>query len=187
MTLRSLLATAAALACGACGRGEPLSKASMEHGIHPGEQMVAASLSCMTGGERTLADPSAVQVVTFATPYDCSACSPHMALVPRVLRRVNASDRAFVVVWAPNRASLAHSLGRARSELPVCLDEKGVYWDRHNIQHTPFTVVIDHGRVVYTNDATLQNRATVERFTRDLNTVFANSTHHAQPLVSARQ
>jgi hypothetical protein len=172
---KSFLLIAGVSIAGCTAQGEQLARANMEHGISPGDVLTSAQVSCMSGPDRQVAAKHQVQVVTFATPFDCSACTPHMVGVPRVLQQVGEEQNGFVVVWSPNRRMLQHSLGTAESDLPVCVDEKGVFWDRYDIQHTPFTVVIDDGRVVYTTDAVFTNRDTEEKFARDLRVLFARS------------
>ncbi|MBB4635175.1 TlpA family protein disulfide reductase [Longimicrobium terrae] len=181
MYLSRLLPPLAGVLLAACSSGEPLAKASMEHGISPGDAVASVKVPCMSGPDREVAEKNKLQVVTFATPYDCSACTPHMAGVPRVLRHINEDQKGFVVVWSPNKKMLQRSLGQAKSDLPICIDEAGVFWDRHDIQHTPFTVVIDDGRVVYTTDAVFTQRDTEEKFARDLKVLIARSASARAP------
>ncbi|HYW05374.1 MAG TPA: hypothetical protein VE913_00380, partial [Longimicrobium sp.] len=154
----SLLAAVALALMGCDGKVEhKLTLAAMEHGVKPGTVMPSTAVRCLEGAPRQVGAAGKLQIVTFATPYDCSSCTPHMAGVPRVLRRMNSTHDAFTVVWAPNPKVAERSLGRAKSALPVCMNDDGSLWDRHDILHTPFTVVLDDGRVVYSNDATFTN------------------------------
>ena len=155
---RGLCTPAAVLAlcgCADAGAARVPSRVAMEHGLAPGDRIAATTVKCPQSADRVIGAAGETQIVTFATPFDCTACAPHLAGVPKVERDAGVADRAFAVVWSPRLQSLDHDLGTSRPDLPLCTDERGTLWDRHNLLHTPFTAVIRDGRVIYMHDGTL--------------------------------
>jgi hypothetical protein len=169
-----LLAALLAAACAACREApaHELTRAAMEHGVVPGTRLAATPVRCLHGPPREVGARGKRQIVTFATPFDCSRCTPHMSNVPRVLREMKLDSLAFVVVWSPKPRGVEQEMGRARSELPVCVNDDGSLWDRYDVLHTPFTVVLEDGRVVYSNDATFLHPKAEQDFRADLAALF---------------
>ncbi len=141
----------------------------MEHGLAPGAALTAIRLPCLPHGARILGARGQTQIVTFVTPFDCSACAPHLAAIPELVRRAGAASSAFLVAWAPNPATISRGLDTpAGAGLPVCVDRTGSLWDRYDLLHTPFTVVVRNGVVVYVNDATFPSAASRAEFVEDV-------------------
>lgn len=163
-----LLAPVIALA-GGCGvaEGAVTSRALMDHGVREGTTVPATEVECTDGSGRTVGAPGELQVLTFATPFDCTQCTPHVALGPGLIKESGLEKQAFFVVWSPNRAALRNP-SLAEVDLPVCIDSGGALWDALNLLHTPFTAVVRDGAVLYLHDgnfATEQQRA---QFKNDL-------------------
>lgn len=138
----------------------------MDHGLALGTRLSPVRLGCTDGLARTFAAPGEVQVITFATPYDCSRCAPHLATVPELEKKAGAGGRAFLVAWAPNPAQITRALGHRA--VPTCVDRDGTIWGRYNLLHTPFTAVIRHGTVVYLNDDTFLRPESRSAFIADV-------------------
>lgn len=51
---------------------------------------------------------------------------------------------------------------------PVCIDEVGVLWNSLNVSHTPFTVLVENGRIIYLEDRNLARLNRQEEFLADL-------------------
>jgi hypothetical protein len=149
-----------------------VSRLAMDHGLKPGTRLEPTPVECLHGPSRTIGSAGETQIVTFATPFDCSACTPHLAGVPKVERQQGLLGHALLVVWSPNLRTLARDLGAARLELPVCVNRSGSLWDRYNFQHTPFTAVIRNGRVIYMHDGTLLTRRSETEMAADLQKAF---------------
>gem|GEM_PF-2623663 len=149
------------------------SRVRMEHGITVGSHVSPTEVACLRGGTRSVGAENDVQIVTFATPYDCSECTPHLTGVSKVVKEVGLAGRAFWVVWSPNTRAVEQSLARSQPGFPVCVNEDGTLWDRHNLLHTPFTAVIRTGRVVYMHDGLVSRREDERQLAADLKRLFA--------------
>ena len=142
---------------------------TMEHGIKVGAQLSELVLDCGEGEQQRVAPRQGVQLVTFATPYDCSSCAPHMSALDSLSARGALPSNDLMVVWAPG-AELEREVALVREKTPrkVCVDPRGTLWDRHDLQHTPITMLLVDGRVTYMNDRMLSNDVEHTTFLQDL-------------------
>jgi len=148
------------------------SRAKMDHGIDLGAKVAPTALWCRDGSGRRVGESGKLQIVTFATPYDCSACTPHLDGVPKVVGGTGLAVYAFTVMWAPNRKVLERQIAQVAPDLPICVNEDGSLWEQHNLLHTPFTAVLNDGVVVYLNDSNLQTEEERHQFAADLKSIF---------------
>jgi len=159
----------AGLGCGTADAG-----VTMEHGVREGTQIGEISLEC---GEATttpiapklIAPKHDVQLITFSTPYDCSACAPHLAALDSLRRHGLLPQNDVMVIWSPG-GNIGREANVVRNKSPrtVCVDQRGALWDRHDLQHTPITVLVVKGRVTYLNDRMLDGKAEHRAFLQDL-------------------
>jgi hypothetical protein len=174
-----LLPVALALACGvvaACAASDlpPESHVINQHVIKVGDVITPTRLRCHAGADRIVANPSEIQLITFSTPNDCSACVPHLAGLEEVLKRAPVHIDNFYVSWAPPaETTSAIASYRAFSNRAVCFDEAGALWDTYNISHTPITVVLRRGQIVYMHDMPLTKPEPQEIFLADLHKLGA--------------
>jgi hypothetical protein len=168
------LAIAAVLCTGCSDAAATVqSRTRMDHGVTLGERIAATAVKCLDGTQRNVGAKEQMQIVTFATPFDCSECTPHLVGTPEVVKRAGLAQHAFWVVWSPNMKSLERSVASKRPELPVCVNEDGGLWDRHDVVHTPFTVVLRNGSVVYMHDGMMSSAQEKAKFAADLEALFA--------------
>lgn len=156
----------------ACGRAEGAvrSRTGTDHGVQVGATVPRIQMHCRDQSTRTVGAPGALQVLTFATPFDCTECTPHVALGPGLVKEAGLEDHAFMVVWSPNSQALRNpSLDQV--ELPLCVDTRGAIWDALNLQHTPFTAVVRNGTVIYLHDGNFATERERKQFKTDLRTL----------------
>ncbi|MBL0938581.1 MAG: hypothetical protein IBJ03_06790 [Gemmatimonadaceae bacterium] len=153
---------------------------TMAHGIAIDAQIEETSLDCGDEGTRQLAPRSGVQLITFSTPYDCSACTPHLAALDSLKKQGMLPEGDAMVLWAPGE-NLDHEVGmvRGKTHRTVCVDQKGMMWDRHDLQHTPVTVLLVDGRVVYMNDRLLDSESQRAAFLQDLMQYSGTGPHRS--------
>jgi len=142
---------------------------TMEHGIKEGARLDEVSLDCGVDGSREIAPRHNVQLVTFATPYDCSSCAPHLAALDSLHAHGELPRNDVIVMWSPG-SDLQREVAIVRKRTPrtVCVDPRGTLWDRHDLQHTPITMLLVDGRVTYMNDRMLGSDLEHRAFLQDL-------------------
>lgn len=142
--------------------------ATMEHGVAPGIRVGTQALDCGAAGARALGAPG-VQLVTFSTPLDCSSCAPHLSSLDSLHARHALPANELVVVWAPG-GDLDRDVAQVRKSTPrlVCVDRRGELWERYDLRHTPFTVLLVDGRIEYLNDRLLENERERTAFIDDI-------------------
>lgn len=180
MSPRTDVVAILALGFSACGTGEAprgpggtplLSRALSEHGVVLGQAVPEVALGCSDGVTRHIGEKGAYQLVTFATPFDCVMCNLHIASLGDVPWNTLPELDPIVVAWSPAKSDRDHlSVGGGDEPVmfPVCIDEAGVLWDSLNVSHTPFTVLVEDGRVIYLEDRNLARLNRQEEFLADL-------------------
>jgi len=160
----------------ACESGEAqrarVEKVDNYHGFHAGDSVPPTMVRCASGRTRTVGAVGALQLITLSTPGDCSSCLAHLAGLEAIARNYRAAGDDYVVAWSPG-ASLS-GIQRTYAITPsrdVCLDSAGALWDRLDIQHTPVSVVLSSGRIVYMTDKALSSEASQARLMADLASV----------------
>jgi hypothetical protein len=147
----------------------PQSHVVNAHGLAVGDSIEPLALTCREGGDRRIAAPNEVQLITLSTAGDCSACLTHLAGLEQLLVTKQVTAPQFYVSWATTAqipsAMIAY---RATTIRPVCFDTSGTLWDSHNVSHTPVTVVIRNGRVLYMHDMPLISASSQRQFLGDL-------------------
>ena len=151
----------------------PHSHVINDHKIRVGDTLSAVTVDC-NGTRRIVGRPGSVQLVTFSTKGDCTACLPHLAGLEQVLERRALAIETFHVTYASN-AELAsvREAYRAITHRAVCVDEHATLWDKYNISHTPVTVLLRSGEVVYMHDMPLVSDAAQKTFEADLRALGA--------------
>ena len=154
----------------ACGANElPSSHVANDHKISVGDSIAPLALTCAGGATRVVADPAKVQLVTVSTASDCSTCLSHLAGLENILEHDPIHIETFYVSWVPPEqqrgAMIAYHTVTTRL---VCFDERGVLWDKYNVSHTPVTVLLRHGRIVYMHDMPLISEPSQQTFLADL-------------------
>lgn len=150
-----------------------LSRAAMEHGVKLGQAVPQRDLSCSDSTVRRVAAPGAVQMITFATPYDCALCSLHLSSLGSIHWNQLPKIDPFIVAWGPSAKELVR-LESGVKDTPgltfpsVCIDREGVFWDSLNVSHTPFTAIVRDGRVIYLHDGVLSSPALGDQFYEDV-------------------
>jgi hypothetical protein len=125
------------------------------------------TLSCSDGRSRELAAADSVQLVTFWTVNDCSTCSRHLEGLETAWRKAEISLDQFVVTYETGaRRPEVLRIHQAGSTRPLCIDTAAKFWDKYDIRHTPVTILIGNGRVVYMNDLPLDSDGSREGFVR---------------------
>lgn len=151
-----------------------ISRAYMEHGVALGQAVPLTPLSCSDSTARRVADPDALQMITFATTNDdCTVCNLHLKSLGGVRWNDLPELEPFIVAWGTSRKRLAQLESGLSDTLgltfpPVCIDQKGVLWDSLNVSHTPFSVILRNGRIIYLHDATLTEAVVGEQFYADV-------------------
>lgn len=147
------------------------------HGIELGDTVPKVMLACTDGKRRLVGSDTRLQLVTFSTMSDCSACTPHLAGLDALWQanRLPAVDQ-LVVAYAPTgqRTTALKAYG-SRTPRPVCFDTSGVYWSAESISHTPVTVLLSRGVVVYEHDAPLGTDEERQRLIRDIDKLAASA------------
>jgi len=85
------------------------------------------------------------------------------------------------VAWGPSPKRLAQLESGVSDTLgltfpSVCIDRKGVLWDSLNVSHTPFSVIVRNGRIIYLHDAALTSAAVGEQFYADVAWLLGRGT-----------
>lgn len=158
-----------------------ISRAYMEHGVTLGQAVPLTPLSCSDSTARRVGDPDALQMITFATSYDgCTVCNLHLKSLGSIRWRQLPDVDPFIVAWGPSRkrlvqleSGLSDTLGLTFPS--VCIDRKGVLWDSLNVSHTPFSVIVRNGRIIYLHDADLTPAAVGEQFYADVARLLGRS------------
>lgn len=151
-----------------------ISRAYMEHGVALGQAVPLTPLSCSDSTTRRVGDPNAIQMITFATTYDgCTICNLHLKSLGGVRWKELPKLEPFIVAWGPSPKRLAQLESGVSDTLgltfpSVCIDRKGVLWDSLNVSHTPFSVIVRNGRIIYLHDAALTSAAVGEQFYADV-------------------
>lgn len=168
-----LVAACTAPATGRSTEGLTISRALNEHGVELGRAVPLTPLSCSDSTTRRVADPDAVQMITFATPYDCALCSIHLSSLGSIRWSQLPKVDPFIVAWGPSREELVRLESGVSDTLgltfpPVCIDRKGVLWDSLNVSHTPFSAIVRNGRIIYLHDGVLSSAAAGNQFYEDV-------------------
>lgn len=125
-------------------------------GIRTGVLLAPTSLPCDGVGSREIGERGHSQLITFTTAGDCSSCAPHLAGLDSLIRREALPVSHLFVVYS-RKATTASDRRTLRGILNgvICWDHDGALWDRHDISHTPVTVLSVNGRVLLVHDAPL--------------------------------
>lgn len=174
MWTRACVMLSVAATLSACGRPavrarEPTSHVDNDHGFHVGDSVAQATFECLKTPERTIGTVGSLQLVTFSTSADCSMCIAHLSGLEAIAKERRGPPDDFIVTWSPkgSMAEIARNYTAASSR-DVCVDRTGALWDELNIQHTPVTVVLGSGRIMYMNDRALVSDSSQIRFLDDL-------------------
>lgn len=140
------------------------SRTGDRHGLELGQRLSKVIIDCPSG-RLVLAGASDTQLITLATLRDCSACEAHMIGLDELKRQGRLPPDEYLVVW-PQPGTSAHELeGYTRQTARrVCVDSAGHFWDRFNVQHTPVTLVVKDGRIVYLDDRPLLSGPSIAAF-----------------------
>jgi hypothetical protein len=136
----------------------------MDHHLVRGMSIDETRLPCSDGQTRVLGPRDALQLVTFTTVGDCSACQPHLAGVAALAKSRLGVNHLFVTYAGRTEVG---TVKRAYAEItsdPICWDETGQLWDHYRISHTPVTVLLRSGVIVYLNDGPLTDHENAARF-----------------------
>jgi hypothetical protein len=158
------------------------------HGVAIGNAMTSGRLPCTDGTARALTDSTAVHIVTFATLGDCLTCVEHLTSLEEIVRsgELDGFD-TFIVAYASRaRQGEATQQFRGISARPICLDIDGAVWEDHNLQNTPFTVILRNGRVRAISDTPLRSSDEQIRFLSSLRAVMDRDARRATGQRGAR-
>lgn len=160
-----------------CSEARGIDRAGMEHGLAINDRIELTLLSCRNGERHEAGREGAVEIVTFATPFDCVYCSVHLSgLVELVDQLPEKVQPPVLVLWSPSDTQLERAVDKfGDSGFDLCHDVEGTLWDRYNLTNTPFTVVLRNGRVVYLNDWAL-DEAAGEQFLADVQNLIADGS-----------
>lgn len=149
--------------------GEPRPATIVDHGVRVGTAMSSRALTCTDKKRRLLAPSQGLQLATFTSISDCSVCMPHLEGMARLVRSKVVSIEHVFVVYAPqeNGWTILRAYQRIGAE-PVCWDPSGYVWSRYGIAHTPVTLLLRDGMIVYVHDGPLDPGPATERFKLDL-------------------
>ncbi|HEY4304668.1 MAG TPA: hypothetical protein VGM82_09385 [Gemmatimonadaceae bacterium] len=155
--------------CRELRRGKPVPLAGeaqlVDHGLISGQLMVSPQLDCSDDSSRSIGERAGVQLLTFSNSGDCSECDRHWFGLEKLSRDNALAVPPFIVSFASQAQRAEAALQYAAwSRQPVCFDESGVLWSRYNISHTPVTVLLSHGRILYLNDAPLVDSVAASQF-----------------------
>ena len=163
-----LLLAGTARAVGATRRPAYVSRADNAHGVHLGQRMGPLTVQCPAGA-LVVGAPAQTQLITFATESDCWACQAHIAGMEAIYQSGAVSVTNAVVFWTPRGERrdprVVHARPNAR---PVCLDDAAALFDRYGIEHTPVTVLLRDGRVLYMHDRPLASVTAQSKVVSDL-------------------
>lgn len=148
---------------------EPRAATGADHGVRVGTAMSSRALACTDKVQRRLAPSQGLQLATFTSLGDCSACMPHLQGIARLVRSNVVPMGHVFVVYAPqeNWWTTLRAYRRIGAD-PVCWDPSGYVWSRYGIAHTPVTVLLRDGVIVYVHDGPLDLGPTRQRFELDL-------------------
>lgn len=176
MTRKHIIARGAVaivlLTAGACpDRGVPNRKDAesvrYQRKIQSGQLLLRSVLACSDGKHRNIGGANDTQIITFATSNDCLTCGTHAAGLDLIRRTDQLHIGFFTVAYAApaQEAMVIRSLA-AETSNPVCFDAVGRYWLSHDLSHTPLTVVVQNGRIIYLHDTALDTDSARTKFVR---------------------
>jgi hypothetical protein len=144
-------------------------------------QVIGPILVDCDGQPDWLGSAEQTQLITFATAKDCSSCETHMSGLNDLRGKDSLPVKDMVVLWAePGTASSELARARAHSNRRVCSDVRGEAWDHYNLQHTPVTLVLQHGRILYLHDGPLISTEDRTQFVSDLHRYAGLEWPHAE-------
>jgi hypothetical protein len=147
----------------------PTPEVLVQHGLQVGDSIATVSLRCADGIPRVIAPKLQLQLITFSTLGDCSACHAHISGLESLLRSGRISvNHLYVSFAATSEQPSAIRAYRLVTNQPVCWDGEGSLWDRYHISHTPVTVLLDGGSIVFMNDVPLTSADAQQRFVEAL-------------------
>lgn len=162
------------LMCTACGGRSDARSAKesdeprllrLTHGLSSGDVIALQNMRCADGVVRKLGASEQLQLVTFSTVSDCAECDRHLNGLEQLYREHKLPGEALIVTYAPPaRQAEIVTAYRVRTSRPICFDETGALWTAHDISHTPVTVLIRNGKVLYLDDAPLETEQEVAQF-----------------------
>jgi hypothetical protein len=130
-----------------------------EHGIAVGDMVEPITVPCSDSTQRVVADTTSLQLVTITSVDDyCAECHRHLLGLDAVARLTQLGDTGFFLTYAPpaRQAEIVKAY-RAKTSQPVCFDQVGAMWEKYNLRHTPVTLLLLRGRVVYAHDTPLDD------------------------------
>jgi hypothetical protein len=162
-------------ACGCVdGGGRPAPRGDVvllnDHGVKIGDAIARVNAPCSDGKIRQVGDTAIQQVVTLTSADDyCSECDRHLSGLDEAWRHVEIKSEHIYLTYA-SKARQVEVLKayHAKTGAPICFDEAGVIWQTNRITHTPVTLLLQHGRVVYAHDAPLDDSLRRASFVRDV-------------------
>lgn len=163
---------AAAIACRNVDQAENAAKYGptlhLRHGIAIGQVIEGTTFACSDSTDRTVAGRSARQIITLANASDfCSECDRHLTGLDAIAAALSRDADRFLLTYAsPARTSEVLNVFKSKTRLPVCFDASGAFWRRYDISHTPVTIVLRDGMVVYAYDGPLDDSIAQLHFAR---------------------
>jgi hypothetical protein len=163
MSFMALLASACvsseAVSDGRAATTQARAQLLYEHGIDVGDKLDAISVACSDAAQRTFAEAKRLQLVTLSSVDDyCAECDRHLRGLDAVSKRAEMSHDAFILTYgAPARHVDIVTAYAPKTNRPVCFDETGRVWERHDLRHTPLTLLLWSGQVVYAHDGPLDD------------------------------
>lgn len=137
----------------------------MYHGLRVGDTITPVQLPCSDGQSRLLGATSRSELVTFATASDCASCSLVLHGLDTVWReRPRGLEMFFVSYTDVHSEPAALRSFTAETAQPVCFDTTGQLWRRYDISHTPFTLFVHSGVVVFGYDQGLDSPTEQQNF-----------------------
>lgn len=155
------------LACGRHTDHKAIPRVALnEHGLRLRHVIGPTAVSCTDGRTRTVGGRGALQLITFSAASDCSDCERHLMGLKREYGGDPklGIDQFFVTYGPADRRVDILGQYRARTAEPVCMNDGASLWHQQNISHTPFTILVRNGRILYIDDAPLDTRADQELF-----------------------
>lgn len=142
----------------------------MEHGIEVGDLFDPTEADCRrepTAKASSVSADASRRLVIFATDADCALCVPHLEQMTTVVERLGGRADVTLMFWAPNEAAARRALriSPIAKMVPVCLasDE---FWKRQEVDHTPFTLLVEGNRVAGVVDGEIENNGAAESIVR---------------------
>jgi len=138
-----------------------------EHGVQIGAAVPRTAVTC--DDSTTTIGSAPIELITFSTPQDCSACSEHLAGLETLSVHGKLPARDVVVLWAPGE-DLERNVAHLRRTMhrKLCIDPPGDLWDRLDVSHTPFTILVRRDTIVYVNDSRLTSPLHAADFLHDV-------------------